>query len=62
MKMHSLNKGDATKKNDEYQQKLLSIMQLLKKQKDLKYKNSGAFYCEGMEKKVNFLCSFFQVK
>ena len=58
MKMHTLNKGD-TIKTDEYQKKLVSIMQLLKEQKDLKYKNSGAFCCEETENKVNFLCLFF---
>ena len=54
MKIHTLNKGDATK-TDEYQQKLVSIMQLLKEQQDLKYKNNGVFCCEDIENKVNFL-------
>ena len=35
MKMHTVNRGDATKA-DESQQKLVSIMQLVKEQKDFK--------------------------
>ena len=55
MKMHNENRGDATKA-DEYQQKLVSIMQLLKEQKDLKFKNiSGILCCEDIKNKVNFL-------
>ena len=52
MKMHTVNKGDATKA-EEYQQKLVSIMQLLEDQKHLKFKNSSVL-CEELNNKVNY--------
>ena len=68
MKMHTVNKGDATKA-EEYQQKLVSIMQLLEDQKHLKFKNSSVL-CEELNNKVNYqvkqsinlLISLFKVR
>ena len=52
MKMHTVNRGNATK-TEKYQQKLVSIMQLLEEQKDLKIKNSGVL-CEDPNNTVNY--------
>ena len=52
MKMYNLYRDDPTKA-DEYQQKLASIMQLLKEQNDLKSKNN-ILLCEDLNNMVNY--------
>ena len=52
MKMYNLYRDDPTK-SDEYQQKLASIMQLLKEQNDLKSKNN-ILLCEDLNNMVNY--------